>query len=251
MRNIWDVQVAHIVRLLQVTYSDGTVKTHGFNDGGEPDFSLSLAPSERVVEVFGNAGAYLYGLGFATSFGARTKLFGSFQENNFTVVGNVVGFFGGTLGGFLAGIGMYTEENARLHGPLIGTPLGGDVISWDDGPGYAGMHGGAALPALPLYAFGCVMAVHSAHLSKRVCCAQWECTCKFYVNESCPGNNLMLFAWHLHGSQRHVASIRQLPSACDGSPHEIATLSGMGAGQISSKLRRGSAGTHSSHMYVG
>lgn len=132
---------------MQVTYSDGTVRTHGNNRGrpSNPDRTLAFFSDEILTGIFGSASDVLYGLGFTTSQGRSVGPWGGTKGTRFTAAGHVAGFFGVVLSGNLAGVGVYTLESSRVQGSPIGAPLGADSVVWDDGPSYAGAYCACAL----------------------------------------------------------------------------------------------------------
>jgi hypothetical protein len=123
----------------QVTYNNGITVSRGSLRGlpSNPDQQLSLYAGEYVTEVFGTTGDRLNSLGFKTSQGRSVGPWGSSAGTSFAVAGQVMGFYGGLSAGNLACIGVYTQQNARVQGPLVGTALGSAGVSiWDDGPSF-------------------------------------------------------------------------------------------------------------------
>lgn len=132
-----------VICVTQVTYSDGTAIAHG-NLGsppGDPTYTLALAAGETLTGAFGTSVEILDSVGFWTSQGLNSGSWGnSLGGSPFSIPGHVVGFFGGTKGGNLAGLGVYTKQSSRVkHSRMFGTPTGDGFAPWDDGNGYQGL----------------------------------------------------------------------------------------------------------------
>lgn len=144
----------NLAEFAQVTYNNGIQISRGNMRGlpDNPDQQLSLYPGEYVTEVFGSTRDTVSSLGFKTSQGRVIGPWGSSEGTPFAVAGQATGFYGGLAAGDLVCIGLYTQQSARVQGPLKGAPLwSAGVTTWDDGPGFTGAPSIAFLTSVVLF----------------------------------------------------------------------------------------------------